>query len=95
MTWLRLAPLKSSGRTLDRKKLEKPLDEVARAETMVRDEYTCRRCGAPATDVHHVRTRGWRSIRWDEANLVALCRPCHDWAHAHGRTFREWWKGLQ
>lgn len=54
----------------------------------------CARCGAPATDVHHVvplRAGGTH----DEANLQSLCRPCHS-AHTarhdggFGNAGRRW-----
>jgi len=57
-----------------------------RAATLVRDNYTCRRCGitqeeyGAALDVHHIRRRGdFTDLR--EANrlenLVTLCERCH------------------
>lgn len=39
----------------------------------------CACCPSPATTVHHVRPhRGDPAIAFDAANLVALCKPCHD-----------------
>jgi 5-methylcytosine-specific restriction endonuclease McrA len=39
---------------------------------MARDHGTCRHCGAPASEVHHL-VPGLES----DAYLVALCSPCH------------------
>jgi len=47
-----------------------------------RDNWTCRKCGAPATDVHHeryARKIGTEPIKW----LIAICRPCHVEIHGH------------
>jgi 5-methylcytosine-specific restriction endonuclease McrA len=47
-----------------------------RARVLERDAWTCGRCGAPATEVHHI-------VPWaqggsdDEANLVSVCHQCH------------------
>lgn len=40
---------------------------------------TCRRCHArPSVDVHEVVSRGRGGSITDRANVVALCRQCHD-----------------
>ena len=45
---------------------------------ILRARPACERCGAPATDVHHVDGQGPRGPRGhDPANLEALCAPCH------------------
>lgn len=41
----------------------------------------CADCGAPATDTHHDRPLGRGGKRSDPANLVPLCRGCHDIRH--------------
>ena len=43
-----------------------------RRRVLTRDGYRCRRCGAPATDVHHIE----QGIEYDW-NLIALCATCH------------------
>lgn len=53
-----------------------------------RDEGLCVRCGKEAADVHHRMPRGMGGCTDDDrnfgmANLVSLCRPCHDHVHAH------------
>jgi 5-methylcytosine-specific restriction enzyme A len=60
----------------------------AKKQAAARDEGRCRRCGRPATDVHHRRPKGMGGtsdlyIRLGLANLVCLCRQCHDYIHAH------------
>src|SRR6187399_197127 len=47
-----------------------------------RDNWTCRKCGGKATDVHHeryARKIGTEPIKW----LIAICRPCHVAIHGH------------
>ncbi|RXF69233.1 HNH endonuclease [Hansschlegelia zhihuaiae] len=40
---------------------------------------TCKRCGAQATDVDHIKPhRGDRWLFWDRRNWQALCGHCHD-----------------
>jgi 5-methylcytosine-specific restriction enzyme A len=48
-----------------------------RARVLERDGHTCRRCGQVANQVDHVvpKHKGGSD---DEANLVSLCRRCHD-----------------
>lgn len=49
------------------------------------DLIYCEICGAVATDLHHVKYRSeGGSDHYD--NLVALCRPHHDFAHKHKDT---------
>ena len=56
--------------------------EAVRHFVMMRDRYTCRRCGRPAQEVHHKVHLSPDNI-WDPRitlnpeNLVALCRDCH------------------
>lgn len=46
--------------------------------------YGCEgRCGKPATEIHHVRTRGAGGDDDDE-NLLALCSECHRGVHDLG-----------
>jgi 5-methylcytosine-specific restriction endonuclease McrA len=47
-----------------------------------RDNWTCKNCGRPATQVHHTRYAkrniGKEPIHW----LVSLCGACHQKIHA-------------
>ena len=47
----------------------------------------CERCGAEATEVHHVDERGGEPGSNADANLEALCRSCHSRHTLH--AFRE------
>lgn len=60
---------------------------------MMRDRYTCKRCGRPAQEVHHkehlsLDNIGDPNITLNPDNLVALCRDCHFRQHEEdaGRT---------
>ena len=48
----------------------------------------CVRCGGEITDIHHRKLRGMggtsdQEVAFGLANLISLCRKCHDWVHAH------------
>ncbi len=55
----------------------------------------CERClhATLAGDPHHRRVRGMGGSkapdRHDPSNLVWVCRPCHDWVHAHPKESAE------
>jgi 5-methylcytosine-specific restriction endonuclease McrA len=45
------------------------------------DVILCEVCGAKAVDIHHICGRGkGKDELW---NLIALCRECHNKAHAN------------
>lgn len=48
-------------------------------------EIYCEKCGSNSSiDIHHLQNRQKNRPDLDEAwNLVALCRTCHAWIHAH------------
>lgn len=57
-------------------------DEWKRKRYVVlkRDNWRCVYCGAPATQVHHLkyaRNIGKEPIKW----LVSVCKSCHDANH--------------
>jgi hypothetical protein len=61
------------------------MDE-ARGAALERDAFSCQACGAHAPDVGtHLRTQPWLLPSYKAQNLVALCDPCHESAHARGR----------
>lgn len=67
---------------------------TARQTVLARAGWRCERClSLPIDHVHHRRPKGsgGTSLEWVDApaNLVALCRQCHEWAHAHPREARE------
>jgi 5-methylcytosine-specific restriction endonuclease McrA len=47
-----------------------------------RDKWLCVRCGAPATEVHHLRYAkkniGKEPIKW----LISICKDCHKRQHS-------------
>lgn len=48
----------------------------------------CVRCLGEAQDCHHRKVRGMGGTRDVDtalglANLITLCRECHDWVHSH------------
>lgn len=45
----------------------------------------CWRCGGRPVDPHHLPEIGQRAMgkRPSDWRTAPLCRPCHDWAHAH------------
>ena len=62
--------------------------KVARRACFLRDEGNCQRCLRPATDAHHRKVKGMggtgdEETKYGLANLVSLCRPCHNYIHAH------------
>lgn len=50
-------------------------------------QVVCR--GAAAVDVHEVKSRARGGSILDPANLLCLCRPCHDWVTTHPREAEE------
>jgi hypothetical protein len=60
--------------------------DKARSEALERDGFTCQVCGARAPDIGtHLRSQPWLLPSYEPLNLVALCDPCHEAAHAAGR----------
>lgn len=56
------------------------MDKKLRNEVIVRDRARCRGCAQPGEEVHHMIFRSHGGA--DElANLVTICRNCHDQAH--------------
>lgn len=59
-----------------------------RDEVWARDKGRCRAinggkvCGAPGSEVHHITplSRGGSNTK---ANLIVVCKPCHDKRHTH------------
>ncbi|MDY3521343.1 HNH endonuclease signature motif containing protein [Riemerella anatipestifer] len=53
--------------------------------------YPCEVCGAKAVDIHHIHKRSEfgsknKDKQDDISNLIALCRSCHEKAHANEIT---------
>ena len=57
-----------------------------RQTVLMRDRFLCKHCGAPATEVHHIKhlteTNIWKpEIALNPSNLVSLCWSCHRKEH--------------
>lgn len=62
----------------------------ARRAALMRDNYLCVICGAPAEEVHHIKhlspkNIGDTSITMNPDNLESLCKMCHFAEHAGER----------
>lgn len=54
-------------------------------------DQVCRNCGAEGPlDWAHCHSRRYRSIRWDMANSVALCRRCHARYTSEPSAWEQW-----
>ena len=72
--------------------------QMARQAALMRDNYLCVMCGAPADEVHHIKhlspsNIGDTSITMSLDNLISLCKACHfaehKGEHGNGRKARE------
>lgn len=59
-----------------------------------RDNFRCVHCGVTKTGprslhVHHIAPwAGNPGLRYDPANVVTLCRECHQWVHSEANAVR-------
>jgi hypothetical protein len=53
-----------------------PVYRAARAVAMRKANGRCRRCGAPATEVHHLNYPSWGTFDVP-SNLEPVCHACH------------------
>ena len=54
---------------------------LLRREVLERDGWRCQQCGSPRNlDIHHVKRRSALGDDAD-ANLITLCRKCHQMLH--------------
>lgn len=60
--------------------LRHPKFRAVRAEALARTSGRCEVCGAPASEVHHLRYPPWGTFDVPE-NLQPLCHGCHEEAH--------------
>lgn len=59
----------------------------ARAAALARDSFACTECGARTPGVRaHVRRQPPVLPSYAPRNLVSLCEPCHEQAHARGKA---------
>lgn len=62
-----------------------------------RDGYACQRCKKGISGkskrmgcAHHIKSFAeYPDLRTDMANLVTLCRACHEWVHSNANTARD------
>jgi hypothetical protein len=57
-----------------------------------RDKNICKRCGISTLrmNAHHKNPRGRRpDLKYDIANGITLCNPCHTWVHWHPKEAME------
>ena len=55
-----------------------PTSRAWRKAVLERDEYTCRKCGRPATEADHIISRALApQLAHDLNNGQALCTSCH------------------
>lgn len=74
----------------DRRRKRDAVYPERRKEVWYRAGGVCEFCNTTAmTDVHHIAGRGG-SDPHRLSNLIGLCRPCHDRAHANP----EWARGV-
>jgi hypothetical protein len=66
----------------------------ARAKALARDRFSCRACGRRAPQVERVDThlfrQPWLLPSYGARNVVSLCGPCHEIAHARPRETSRW-----
>jgi len=53
----------------------------------------CRRCGAEATAVHHIRPRAHKATAFDPDNGWSTCAPCHKWVEEHPKEAEQLIRG--
>jgi hypothetical protein len=65
--------------------------EEARAAALERDHFSCQACGTRATHVGtHLRKQPWLLPSYETQNLISLCGPCHEAAHAREKRLGSW-----
>ena len=63
----------------------------ARQEALARDRSQCQACGAQTQDIEtHVFRQPWLLPDYGARNLVSLCGPCHEVAHAQSHEVTRW-----
>jgi hypothetical protein len=67
------------------------LADALTGEAVKARDGQCRSCGADGPlDWAHCHSRRYRSIRWDLANSVALCRRCHARYTSEPTAWEQW-----
>ena len=78
---------------INKKLIEKNLDDMWSKAVKVRDNNKCVRCGGNyGMQSHHIFSRRHKATRWDIDNGVALCTGCHIfYAHRDVGGFCSWY----
>jgi hypothetical protein len=78
----------------DRRSLERKADRLWSKAILERDKGTCRKCGRPGNNPHHIFSRSIKHMRHDLDNGLCLCPACHTLgpqsAHKAPEFFRDW-----
>ena len=65
--------------------------DAARTVALLRDDFACQACGRRSADVStHLRQQPWLLPSYKPQNLVSLCGPCHETAHAERGRAGSW-----
>lgn len=62
----------------------KRLDKLASELCRLKAGGVCKHCGRQGHDPHHIISRNHKRLRWDQKNLIFLCRNCHISIHHLG-----------
>lgn len=86
--------MRSSKKTISRRKLVLELDKLTRETVLERDCNSCVRCGnTEYLTVSHVYPKGtFGNLRWELDNLKILCLSCHRVWHMNPVEMADWWR---
>ena len=54
----------------------KPYDRL-REKVLERDCWSCLDCGCFTAEIHHILSRRYGKVAWEERNMLSLCHECH------------------
>ena len=92
----RKTPLKRKVKKPSAKTLTAKLDALARAHCIANACGKCLRCGGRGRlEWCHLKSRGYKAIRWNPANSAALCCQCHRYFTMNPDLWREFMERLR
>lgn len=65
-------------------------DRLARLQIIERDGGVCQECGAPGTQIHHVKPKSSGKGRGVVTNGMLVCQPCHTRLHRNNDRLKFW-----